>query len=568
MTRDDGGDSAESGRESQGACRRREIAARWLPWIAVPFGIALTFALLQRPDLVGFLHDDGVYVSMARSIAAGEGPVDGHMLATARTNRFPPLHPLALAGAGELLGVAREGVHRAAVLVALNATWLAIALFAFLRWILWHKRWPASLALPAAALCFTGPFLIGLAQHPMSECLFLALLALAVLLFERAAASRGWVACVAAGLAAGLLPATRTAGLPIALGLLAWHLLRGRSGRRTAFAAATAAAPWLALAAWSAASRRVTIEESALFGPPYARLLVQHLGDLPWIAWVNAVRGADLWITQLAPGIPVAGSAATALARAALAAAAVAWVARGAARGRRGIELFVLVPYAAALLPWPFADLRFLVPIAPFTVVAWIEAAGPRQPTRAIAWIAGAACLALAAWNATVTARCFHGGRERVPFFHAAPIDPSPFEQAAGWLQRETARDEPFASSLDPLLHLGSRRPGVSAWFNDQAWLESYFDRASDWRALYGGPPSRAAWERLFERASDVVAEYDRLGVRHVVLERAGTAGHPLHRQLVARMVAPGSPVSDRFERAFRSTDRSVEIWRLLPPPR
>ena len=33
--------------------------------------------------------------------------------------------------------------------------------------------------------------------------------------------------------------------------------------------------------------------DSPLFGPPYLRLVADHLRELPWIAWVNVVRFGD-----------------------------------------------------------------------------------------------------------------------------------------------------------------------------------------------------------------------------------------------------------------------------------
>src|SRR5262245_34547789 len=116
-------DSASAGKPPQGDAPAPALPSRWarrVPWIALPFGIALALLLARRPDVVGLMHDDGVYLAMAREIAAGHGPVDGHVPESLRTARFPPLHPLVLALESALVGArgpGLDGVHR---LVACN----------------------------------------------------------------------------------------------------------------------------------------------------------------------------------------------------------------------------------------------------------------------------------------------------------------------------------------------------------------------------------------------------------------------------------------------------------------
>src|SRR5258705_7579290 len=90
-------DSASAGGPPQGDAptpARIGRRASLVPWIALPFGVALALLLARRPDVVGLMHDDGVYLSMAREIAAGRGPVDRPAPAGGRTARLPPPPPL------------------------------------------------------------------------------------------------------------------------------------------------------------------------------------------------------------------------------------------------------------------------------------------------------------------------------------------------------------------------------------------------------------------------------------------------------------------------------------------
>ena len=202
---DEGDDSAGAGSGSQGAIRRGAIA-RWLPLLALPFAIALAWLLTDRADLAGVMHDDGVYRSMARSIEHGLGPVDDHLVPDARGARFPAFHPLLLALERSLVGAARDSTDGVRRLIAANALWLGVALALFLQ-LTARRGWPWWLALSGAALAFTSPLPIGLAQTLMSESLFTTLLLAALLALERfdERPSRG--RSLAAGLLIGLLPA-------------------------------------------------------------------------------------------------------------------------------------------------------------------------------------------------------------------------------------------------------------------------------------------------------------------------------------------------------------------------
>src|SRR5437879_6400596 len=84
-------------------------------------------------------------------------------------------------------------------------------------WLPW-RRWPPLLALATALFAFTLPAVLATAQFLMSESLFLALFFVALLAFERSLARPGARPTLVAGLAAGLLPATRTIGAACLLG--------------------------------------------------------------------------------------------------------------------------------------------------------------------------------------------------------------------------------------------------------------------------------------------------------------------------------------------------------------
>lgn len=588
-------DSAGVEGASQGAFLRRG-AARWLPWLALPYAIALMSLLSRQADLPGLLHDDGVYVAMARGIEQGFGPVDTHQGADARTARFPPVYPALLAATRVVLGVGTDGVLNSHRWVALNGALLGIAFAAFLHWLLAWRRVHPLLALATTVVAFTLPTLLGVAQHLMSESLFLAELCVALWLHERALVDRTRGRLVAAALITGLLPGTRTIG---AAAILALALHRGLAKRRVTEGlrfAAIAVLPWIATASWSAIAA-AGATRSPLFGPAYRELLLAHLGDAPWIAWVNVVRFGDWLAYSLAPQWPLAdgGSAAGALLRLLPATILLgATIVATVSEWRRGepppAHRLVVVATLALLLPWPFPDLRFVLPMAPFAVHALaigLAAIGARVLPHMAEQVRGASAalplLALAAWNAPLATLVVRTPRheEGSAAFFGRSLPVAPFRAVAAELSRRVEadaatavdrlpngiRDIAFASTLDSLFSLQCGLRGVSAWVNDQPYEEGYAGLHGSWRRLYYSPvPPPVVVMQMSERADEVLAEYRRLGVRWLLIPRMPGVGMPSHHVLLDRMLQRDrQQAAPRFSPEWRSPGGEFELWRVAP---
>jgi hypothetical protein len=578
-----GADSAGGGDASQGAVPRRG-GARWLPWIALPYALALALALSRQADLPGLLHDDGVYVAMARGIEQGLGPVDTHQGADARAARFPPLYPALLAATRSLLGVDADGVAGSHRWVALNGLLLGVACAAFLHWLLAWRRVAPLVALATAAVAFTLPTLLGVAQHLMSESLFLAEGCVALWLHERALASRRRGALLAAALVAGLLPGTRTIGAAALLALALHRALVRRSFADALRFTALAALPWIATSLWSAIAA-AGAGRSPLHGPPYRELLLAHLGDLPWIAWVNVVRFGDWLLYALVPRWSLAdgSSAAAALLRMVPATLVVAATLLATLRERRRRELppahrLLVVATVALLLPWPFPDLRFVLPLAPFAVHALANSLAaivarllPRLAPAGRAALVAAPLFALAAWNGPLAGDVLRAARreEGQAAFFARSLPTAPFDAVAAELERRSAgaRDLAFASPLDSLFSLRCGLRGVSAWVNDQPFEESYAELGGAWRRLYFSPlPPPDVVNRMFERADEVLSEYRRLGVRWLLLPQMAGAGMASHRVLLGLLLQRDrAAVPHRFTPVWRSPDGEFELWEFAP---
>ncbi|MBL8843858.1 MAG: hypothetical protein JNL90_20215 [Planctomycetes bacterium] len=594
-------DSAGGAGASQGAFPRGVLArlAPWCaPWLALPYGFALFLLLGRQADLPGLLHDDAVYVAMARGIEQGLGPVDTHLGDDARTARFPPLYPALLAATRAPLGIDRGGVAGSYRWVALNGVLLGIAWFAFVHWLIRWRKVAPLVALSIAAASFTLPHLLGLAQHLMSECLFLALLCIALPLHERAAERPTGARLLLAGFVAGLLPATRTLGAAaVAAFVMAQWRAQRRAQRRSptaawrapALFAVGAALPWLAATLWSATAANGAA--SPLYGPDYGELLAP-LRELPFVAWVNAVRFADWLAYAFAPRWPLADgtSVTSALLRLLPAALLVAAALVDTARTLRRREplpthRLLLAALLAVQLAWPFHDLRFVLPLAPFVALAaatLLERAVGRGRNALVV----APLLALAAWNAPLGWQFLHAadGSERAAFFGLSlPVEP--FDATATELRRRAdlartgsgttpaaapstpTRPPAAACTLDSGLALWSGVRSVSAWRNDRPLEEGYLGREGDFARLYyrALPPPEAA-ERMAADAEPILAEYARLGVRWLVLPRLAGAGMPSHHAQLDRLLRDErSRPQPRLRPIWRTPGGEFELWEFTP---
>src|SRR5262249_36018345 len=220
-----------------------------------------------------------------------------------------------------------------------------------------------------------------------------------------------------AGVLCGLLPATRTIGMAAAVAAAAYVFGVTRRTRPRAAFLAGLLAPWFAAAAWSMFSVHADpgLARSGLLGPPYSALLPKGTGEALQVVALNVVRFADDFLTNVLPGLPAADAnrpwqfglrVAAIVALASLAVVAFRPRRRGPPAARAGL----LAGYGLLLLPWPFADTRFLVPVAALAV-AWIGEGAAAPFARRVGVgprAAGvAAFVGLAAWAAPATAALF-----------------------------------------------------------------------------------------------------------------------------------------------------------------
>lgn len=325
------------------------------------FGVGIA---AWRPIPAGVWHDDGVYMLVGKALAEGRGLVYAGVVDTPPAAKFPPLYPMVLAGIWSVLGSIGPVTMAATFL---NLACLAAAGALFARALGESTELGVGLSLVISALAFTSTDVLRTALVPLSEGLFLALFASALLLWRCSAeGERSALAMLAVVLLA--VVGTRTAGIAIVLAF-AISLSVRRGVRAAAAATAPAFAFFVAWSWWSGrASQRIPQGARDLLGP-YGDWLADQtlsapgtfLGDLPAHALGVAER-----VTAIAfPGVT----------------GVAIWILGALIAPLAILGLYNLprrfpplgwfgVLYLGMLLVWPYLDRRLVVPWHPVLLTA------------------------------------------------------------------------------------------------------------------------------------------------------------------------------------------------------
>ena len=508
---------------------------RGAPWLAAAIVLAIGLAIVDRLP-VGVVHDDGLYVILAKSLATGHGlrwlQVPGHPPAT----HFPPGYPFLLS----LLWRVDSAFPANVVLFKVaNAIFLALAaagtaLFAERRFN-FDRRAAAVIAVIA---CIGIPTL-ALSTLVMSEPLFLALLFPTLLLAERVAERESpGVEVVMLALLAVAATFVRTHGIAIIGAVIIALALRARWRDLALFAVVSIAllAPWQL---WARAHQGIVPLAMRGNYESYGEWFVTGLrSDGPGLIVRTIPRTsaeiAGMLATLSAPSMLVAVRI---IALASLAVLLLSGL-RIAVRRARVSALFT-VGYLAIVIVWPFGPARFVWAIWPLVflilvvgaraVVGWRPSHAPWQAARVTA-LAGT--ILVAAGYSVYTVHGYRGhwwsSVARQQTVMLAPL--------VAWTRTHTRPGDVIASSAEPVVYLYGGREAVSA---SQFTVDDYFrpatvaERESALRDILGAYHVSAvavvASDSLLTAARDMATEpAPELALRDTIAN--GAVFTPVHR--------------------------------------
>ena len=328
----------------------------------VTAAFAAACAAFVRQDGLGTFADDSVsYLVMARVFSPWEAASAAVAEAFPREAFYPPLFPLLLAITG--------AAHDFALAHVLNALLVAACLpLAYLLGVRWFSDRRAALAAVLAIALL--PALWIHARGILSEPLFCVLLLAALWILD--APMRDGAKALLLGLVLAALVLTRTAGVPVALALTAWALLRpGEPWKARLRAAAPGLAAVAAYLAWTALRPAEVVDGNAVMAGERVRSIAAS--GQPWAVLAAGIARqveamADAWAGTLLL-FWVEGQPARPLLAAGIGLLALGGLAQRFVAGKA--DAWMVTAYLVLYLLWPFYDqmTRFLFPVIPVLVL-------------------------------------------------------------------------------------------------------------------------------------------------------------------------------------------------------
>jgi Dolichyl-phosphate-mannose-protein mannosyltransferase len=375
----------------------QRVGARLARWLAPLLVVALAARAIDTYP-VGIVHDDSVYVALAKALATGSGLRYLNLPGTPWATHFPPGYPLLLASLWRIFPS-----FPANVLVFKAANALLVGVAAACIAVLARARFECTdlEASVASILVSIGVPTFVLSALVMSEPLFLVVALLALLVGERVVAGdRRPVRVAAAGAVTGLATLVRSHGVALVAALIVMLLLRRR--RRDALVAAGAAlviiAPWQAWVHAHAGGLPAPLRGT--YGPYGAWYFdAVRAGGIGFMtatvaSTAHAIAAMFEAFTMVAP-TPAAGIVALCvLLPLTVLGARRTWVAAP-------LTVLFLTLYVAIVLVWPYSPDRFLWGIWPLLVALpligiralWRWDVPARVPRAARAWLLAVAAV-------------------------------------------------------------------------------------------------------------------------------------------------------------------------------
>ena len=413
--------------------------------------LASAYAIAMSAPAAGIFHDDGIYVVTARALAEGQGYSIISLPESPSQTKYPILFPWLLSLVWRLAPSFPDNLlFLRMVPLASTVVWL---------WLSWRLllRSGASRAAAASVVALTAasPWVVFLGTALLSETLFAALLTGSLLALTRVREKSTAIGrmCVLAGLLAGACFLTRTAGIAIVVGGLAWLLVTRRRVGAIAFGAAAAAfvIPW---AAWILLNARADAESYYSASNYGSWNVVFHY------AWSEkfAVVAVNAILVILAP-LTVWGLAAT-LWLAVPAFLLAACVLRGMWLTRLHPVTWCVIVYLAIIMVWVWPPIRFLVPMLP--LFSWhVSVAIRRAPIVPVVLVVTAV---IATSSATLFHTVSHARTRGLMWPAVFAEDWHRLSTLLDWIRRETPSDAVLIGNLDPTYFLYTDRKAVRAF--------------------------------------------------------------------------------------------------------
>ena len=328
---------------------------------------SLLFVWLNRDvPHFGILQDDGVYFIDGKGLAQGTGYRVSSLPSQPFDTRYPPLYPLYLSLAWRLIPSFPANLP-----MALMLSWLSLPVVVLLVF-LWCRRhqFPIPVTWIVCALFALNPYVIFFVSNLVSEVFFMMFLLGAILAAERQDREK-WRWPLLAGVLAGAAYLTRTAGMMLLPGAIAYYIWKKQPRKALWFALGMVPA----VIGWMLWSRIHAAPGRDVVTVAYTNYLDVFRVNVGWdnigvIVWHNVSALLESFGSLIFPQV-VYGLLAKLILQP-LGVAMILGCVRMARKGYAGVYTVFAGFYVPMLLIWPFQpNQRYILPLAPLLLAGF-----------------------------------------------------------------------------------------------------------------------------------------------------------------------------------------------------
>ena len=421
------------------------------------------------------LHDDCIYFVSAKSLADGGGYRITSLPGEPAQTKYPPLYPLLLSVAWQLVPE-----FPANLMPAVWLSYLCLPVMLYFLGRLYPKlgfegwRGVALLALVAV-----NPYTISFSSSLLSELMFVALLAASLLLAERSLES-GWKWAAASGVVMGLAYLSRSAGIVAVVSMPLYFLLRRRRELAGWFGAAMLpfVTGWMV---WARMHQAPAIDPDFMYYVDYTGYQLYNVAfsDVHLLLWKNIDGIVYAFGSLLLPRI--SDSIFLKVLSEVLGVAAICGVVRMVRRGQAVAYALFALGSSALLAIWHFPPTeRFVYPMFPLALAGfWTEMehlagmlrAGLAHVDREQRIAARTLLTAVAAMVVACVGVQIFTGAVLLPVDAQGNRDKREAQAASlAWVRRNTPESAAFLATRDPMFYLSTGRHAISRRVAPKYW--------------------------------------------------------------------------------------------------
>lgn len=447
----------------------------------VAFALFTLMFLLGRqiavPGVAGTFHDDGVYLSTAKSLAEGTGYRLIAFPGEPWQTKYPILYPLLLSAIWRVCPAFPANVELMQCFTILCSSLFLSLTYLFL---VRFSYFPRPVSLFAVLLCSSVPGFVFFSGQLLSEMPFaLALLIAMWHLEEHVEQSRSTkLSSVMLGISLSMPFLIRLIGLATPLAALVYLMRRGRPFKLTGITIATIAAIGIGLQAQvGSTDPGIRTDEVRAYQTNYVdwwqrqaldsagSVLSKNLQELPGVTGKTVLSGILFF------GGPFAQQ--EQLKPLCLAIGLLPWLVLMQRTQRNRSLAFMLCAYVFIVLIWPWPSFRFVVPIMPFLfALAFLPVWQIAKRSALTGALAMPFVAIVIATNFGATAQLMSFTRTaNVPVIEVPRqgVEWASFEQLLTWVKTHTSENDHIAATYDSLVYLYTGRKCVRPYEVDIA---------------------------------------------------------------------------------------------------